>query len=115
MAADAEIDALATLADQRRRAGMLKQMRRIREFNILSAYRRLFLDADGNLTPDAVTVLADVSKVGRLGFADTSVLSDAELRERGGRRAMALHIYGRLDLDGTRLRELAHRLRENDR
>ncbi len=77
----------------------------------MRSYRALFLDADGNLKPEAVDVIADMSAVATIGVADQAGTSEAVLRDRAGRRTMTLHVIARMDLDGSRLRDLAGKLR----
>lgn len=119
MALDHEVLSLAARADAIERASLADRarhkMRRIRDHRIISAYRRLFVEADGTLKPDAVDVIADLSAVARLGIVDGPTMSDAEMREAAGRRTMALHLIARMDLDGSRLAKLAAQLREETR
>lgn len=112
MAADLEIDAMASRAEQVQQRVLAERWRRVRQRETIMAYRRLFLDGDGNLKPDAVAVIADFSAVAQLGRAVPPHATEGEMRSHEGRRAIALHILGRMDLDGSRLRDLARKLRE---
>ncbi|QNQ09253.1 Bbp19 family protein [Sphingomonas alpina] len=112
MAVEHEIDALASRAEQQQLRRIYERAKRLSLFRTIAAYRTLFLDEHGAVRPDAVAVIADFSRVAKLGVVDASGVGDAELRERSGRRAIALHILGRLDLDGSKLRDLASKLRE---
>lgn len=107
LSAQADAMADASLAER-----MRKRMKRAAEQRTISAYRALFLNADGTWKPEAALVIGDFSAIARLGVADDVALSDAQLREYRGRRNLALHIIARLDLDGSRLAELAKKLRE---
>lgn len=72
------------------------------------AYRRLFLK-DGQLSPEAVLVLADLSRAAGMGKA-VSGANGEELNFREGRRTMMLHLFARLDAQS--LEKLAQRIRE---
>lgn len=115
MAIDHELTGLATLQEKREQRTFVRLMRlRVLsgQFRTLRAYRDLFLDEDGELKPDAVQVIADLAGVARLGIADRAVMSDAELREYAGRRAIVLHMLARLDQSGVKMRDLARKMRE---
>lgn len=107
-----EIEMLATSADAlaNRRSALIARIKR--KFGAIRAYRTVFLDEDGTVSAAGAKVLADIGAVGRLGYVDPPAATDAILRERVGRRALALHIISRLDLGGEQLRTLAHQLRE---
>lgn len=107
LAAQADAMADASVADRTR-----KMVKRAWEHRVISAYRTLFLNADGTWKPEAAIVIGDFSATARLGVADDMALSDAELREFRGRRNLALHMIARMDLEGVRLAELAKKLRE---
>ena len=112
MALDHEIEAMAAQAE--RDARKLKR-RLLGRRSVAMAYRRLFLDpVAGDIKPEAIEVIADFSSVALLGVADIPAMPDDQLRDRAGRRALALHILARIDLDGSALRDLASKLREND-
>lgn len=111
---DLEIEALAARADQIRRRSLYERLRHVWRRRTILAYRKLFLGEDGNVTADGALVIADFSRAARLGNAEVTAATDAEMRERNGRRAIALHIIARLDLDGTRLRDLGRKLRETE-
>lgn len=113
MAADLEIEALASLASQTQARTIAERVKRIAKRNTIMAYRRLFLDAEGGVKPDAIDVIADIAALAQLGRVLPPYATEGELRAFEGRRSMALHILGRLDLDGTRLRDLAKKMREN--
>lgn len=90
-------------------------LRRIRRsMNVYSAYHRLFVGEDGQLRPDAMLVIADIVRVAGLG-AIVPNQSDAQLREREGRRMIGLHILARIDLSGEQMRQLAQQERELNR
>lgn len=119
MAADLEIEALASAVDrvriraeQRTLLNLFARRRAVDRHNIIHAYRRLFLDESGELSAVAIEVIADISEVAQLGRFDPGTVSDSEMRERNGRRALALHILSQIDLDGSRLRKLAKTMRE---
>ena len=114
MAVDTELEALAARADQAAQESLAARARRLRDFRVVRAYRDLFLDANGKLKPSAVQVIADFSAVARLGTTSNIASTEGELREYSGRRNLALHIIGRLDLDGSRLRDLARNLRGHE-
>lgn len=112
MALEHEIDALAAQAGAKRRQRILALIKWRWRRRVVLAYRKLFVGEDGQLTPEAVIVMADIGNTARLGVVDLAAASDAELRERAGRRSLALHIIGRMDLDGSALRDLSKKLRE---
>lgn len=122
MAADLEFDALASQVEQAARrvenARIRTEHDRIhaaRRFDTVAAYRRLFLGEDGDLTEVARAVIADFSEVAQLGRFDPGQISNDEMRERNGMRRLALHILSSIDQDGSVLRKLASRMRENER
>lgn len=112
MALEHEIEALAAQAEQKRRNRVLALLKWRWRRRVVLAYRKIFVGPDGNLTPDAIVVLADIGNTARLGVADPVAASDGALRERVGRRSLALHIIARMDLDGAALREVSNKLRE---
>lgn len=119
MAADLEIEALASQVDQiriraerNRVAALFARRRAAAKSNVIRDYRRLFLDEHGELSSAAIAVIADVAEVAQLGRFDPGAVSDTEMRERNGRRALALHILSQIDLDGSKLRKLAKTMRE---
>lgn len=114
MAADLEIEAFAARADDARTRTLAERWKRVAKRNAIMAYRRLFLDAEGNMKPDAVAVIADIAALAQLGRVLPPYATEGELRAFEGRRSMALHILGRMDLDGSRLRDLAKKMREED-
>lgn len=83
-------------------ARMVLQARTVR------AYRKLFLK-DGELTRDAVLVLADLGRAAGMGKVLANGTSE-ELNFREGRRAIVLHLFARLD--AQTLDKLAQRIRE---
>ena len=122
MAADLEIDALASQVEQiaqRAEATRIRteheRQRAKRRFDTVAAYRRVFLGDDGQLTESARAVIADFAEMAQLGVFDPGQISDAEMRERNGARRLALHILSSIDQDGSVLRKLASKLRENER
>lgn len=115
MAFDHGLTVLAAEQEDRRRDVAARLARRIRivdEWDKVRAYRKLFLGEDGQLKPEAVKVLADIGAVARIGMVERPGASDAELREFAGRRQLALHVLGRMDQSGVRMRDLAAKLRE---
>lgn len=110
MALDAEILSIATQAEKR---GLLERVRAIRDANTIRAYRRLLLDGNGDLKPEALAVIEDLSRVAQLGRVVPAQVSDAHMREINGRRMLALHFIERIDLSGEKLRRLATKLRES--
>ncbi len=115
MALDHEIDVLGARQDMAQQAMMRRAARRMKLivlFNTVRAYRALFLDEQGEIRPEAVTVIGDLATKGRLGVVDDPGSSDGALREYAGRRAIVLHLLARLDLSGMRLRDLARKMRE---
>lgn len=112
MAADLEIEAMAAQADAGRNRTLAERWKRAAKRNTIMAYRRLFLDGAGNVKADAAEVIADITALAQLGRVLPPYATEGELRAFEGRRSMALHILGRLDLDGTRLRDLAKKMRE---
>lgn len=109
MALDAEIEAIAAQAKKRT---VQQRLRAIRDSNIIRAYRALLLDTNGDLKPDALLVIEDLSRVAQLGRVVPAQVSDAHVREINGRRMIALHFIERIDLSGAKLRGLAVKLRE---
>ncbi|GGO95018.1 hypothetical protein [Stakelama pacifica] len=113
MAASHEIDGLAAMEStaraQRRRLITAAIGRR----EIILAYRRLMLNADGTLKDDAAAVLGDLAQIANLGAADMPQASDEQLRSQAASRAIVLHMFARIDMGGTELKKLAKKLREN--
>lgn len=121
MAGDLEIEALASLVDRvamkaerGRIATEHARVKAVHSANVIRSYRAVFLDEHGDLTALACDVIADIADEAQLGRFDQSQISDAMMRERNGKRALALHILSRLDLDGSKLRKLARRMREGN-
>lgn len=105
-----------------RRQGLAERTRQLLaavfEVKTLRAYKAVFLDKDGALTPDGERVLADMAKAAGIGKVRRDATGD-ELQFREGRRAVLLHVLARLD--GANLARAARRLtkiqenqREND-
>lgn len=106
------LDGHQRVADERltRRALRLAQLGA--QFATVRAYRAVFLDEHGELTPDAVRVIADIASEAGIGFATSPAISDTELRELAGRRTLALHVLTRLDKAGVKMRDIARKMRE---
>lgn len=96
----------------KRSGQVLRRLRR--SMNLHGAYHRLFVGEDGQLTRDAMLVIGDIVRVGGIGTVVPNQ-SDQQLREREGRRAMALHVLARIDLSGEQMRQLAQQEREIER
>lgn len=77
------------------------------------AFRAVFLNAEGEFTPDAEIVLAYLADQSRLGLASPRGASGDELRERAAEQRVLLEIISKLDLSGRALRKAAATLREN--
>lgn len=108
MAPDREVELLA------RKQGTLRERARrkltlVAKARTMRAYRRLFLDADGELTHAAALVLADLAAAAQLGVVRPGA-DAAELNFREGRRAMVLHLFARFDR--ANLERLARKMRE---
>lgn len=114
MAGSRTIEGIAARAEIRERKAPA-WLRALGKDRLIRAYRNVFLDADGNLTPDGVAVIADLSGVTRLGMVPARGATDAELRERTAAQGVVLHMIERMDLSGRKLRELAVELRESER
>jgi hypothetical protein len=119
VAADLEIDALASQIEQIAQRAEARRIRTEHElrhaaarFDVIAQYRRLFIGDDGELTAPARAVIADFTEVAQLGRFDPGQISDAEMRERNGMRRLALHILSSIDQDGSVLRKLASKMRE---
>jgi hypothetical protein len=78
---------------------------------LLGAYRRVFLTAEGALTPDAALVIDDLASIAQLGRAAVGWPS-SELHEREGARSVVLHLLSRIDRKA--LREVARKMRESE-
>jgi hypothetical protein len=102
-----EARARTTLAHQARKFAKL-----IFDRNTHIAYRRMFLDEHGELRPEAVRVIADLAAHALIGVPDGVRTSDADLRDRAGRRTLFLHLMRRLDVSGVEMRKIALKLRE---
>lgn len=113
VAADLEIEAMAAQADSAGKRTIVEQLRRALQHRTIIAYRRLFLDAEGKVRPEAVDVIADIASIAQLGRAVPTIATEGEMRAIEGRRMLALHILGRMDLDGSRLRDLSRKMREH--
>jgi hypothetical protein len=114
MALEHELEALAARADAEGHRRWMRKLRLLTRRNAILAYRRLLLDEHGQVMPDAAQVIADLAAVARLGMADPLAITDGELRQRAGRREIVLHLIARMDLDGSRLRQLSKQLRGID-
>ena len=94
--------------------GILARLRAYQhEKRVIAAYQRLFLGGEGGaqLTPDAMIVLDDISRIAGLGKARIRA-SDAELRMTEGARMIVLHIISRFRADSHKLARLARQIRE---
>lgn len=78
-----------------------------------TAYAKVFLDRDGNMTEAARIVIDDLGRFAGLGMAGTK-LSDAELRALEGRRAVVLRLIDSLHMDETKLARMARQFRETN-
>nr|DAQ54395.1 MAG TPA: hypothetical protein [Caudoviricetes sp.] len=83
--------------------------------NRRQAYRRIFLDGDGNLTPDGEAVIRDLARFCRL-HRSTSVVSLTTRQtdvpatfQAEGRREVILRILGHLHVDDADLVRLTER------
>lgn len=79
------------------------------------AYRRLFLDADGNLTRDAQIVISDLARFCRL-HRSTTIVSTVSRQtdvpasfQAEGRREVILRVLGHLHVDDADLVRLTER------
>jgi hypothetical protein len=117
VAFDTEIDGLALERSARERS-RLQRARKLALYlfqsRTIRSYRAVFLDPAGGFRPEAVLVLADLGRVAKMGFADLPSVDDAQLRDRAGKRAIALHILSRCDASGAALNDLAKKIRELD-
>ncbi len=115
MALSDEIEAIGARAEREARSKVEQARKLVAKWlwkdRVVRSYQKLFLDAAGNLKPEAIDVIADLSAVAQIGVADQAGMSEAVLRDRAGRRTMALHVIARMDLDGSQLRDLAAKLR----
>lgn len=78
---------------------------------LINAYRKTFVGGDGQLTPAARLIVADIARRAQLGRYSPGA-SDAELREREGARGLALHILWMMD--AAALEKASRQLKEID-
>jgi hypothetical protein len=104
----AEVMALANEASTRT-AGMRQRLRGIFELN--RAYRRVFFDPAGNLTPPARAVLRDLIDAADFGRAARE-LDNGTLQVLEGKRRLLLHIFGRFRLPDGRIDQIEQDLRK---
>ncbi|MAY78567.1 MAG: hypothetical protein CL802_13510 [Citromicrobium sp.] len=79
-------------------------------FRVHKAYRRVFVTPGAATATDQAIVLRDIMARSGLGRASMT-LDPQELAELEGARRVGLHIFGRLKLDDSRLRQLELDLR----
>lgn len=113
MAVETEVAALVAGLDAKARRRDRLQRFIDRLMGRHRAYRALFFDGDGNLKPEALTVLKDLGRVANFGKVDPGA-SDTELRMNEGRRHLLLHIFDRFEMDAARLARLAQKLKETE-
>lgn len=82
-------------------------------FRINRAYRRVFMRPGAASATDQALVLRDIMDRSGLGCASIS-LEPQVLAELEGARRVGLHIFGRLKLDDSRLRQLELDLQNQD-
>lgn len=92
---------------------MIERLQKI--LNRRQAYRRIFLDGEGKLTPDAEVVFNDLAKFCRL-HRSTSVVSMVSRQtdvpatfQAEGRREVILRILGHLHVDDADLVRITER------
>lgn len=78
------------------------------------AYRKLLLDSDGNLKPEARAVLEDLMRKAQMGLASLE-LDPQTLARREGMRFIVLHIFGSLKMPEAKLRQLENDLTDIER
>ncbi len=83
--------------------------------NRRKAYRRMFLDGEGKLTPDAEVVLADLARFCRL-HRSTTIVSTVSRQtdvpatfQAEGRREVILRVLGHLHVDDADLVRITER------
>lgn len=79
-------------------------------FGLTRAYRRLFFDRDGKMTPDARMVLRDLVRESDLARAARD-LDPGALALLEGKRWMVLHVFGRFRLPEGRIDQLERDLK----
>lgn len=92
---------------------MIERLQKI--LNRRQAYRRIFLDGEGKLTPDAEVVFNDLAKFCRL-HRSTSVVSMVSRQtdvpatfQAEGRREVILRVLGHLHVDDADLVRITER------
>jgi hypothetical protein len=97
---------------------MIDRIQRI--LNRRQAYRRLFLDGEGKLTPDAEAVFSDLTRFCRL-HRSTTIVSTVSRQtdvpatfQAEGRREVILRILGHLHVDDADLLRISQREANND-
>lgn len=97
---------------------MIDSIQRI--LNRRNAYRRLFLNEDGSLKPDAEAIIKDLAKFCRL-HRSTTIVSTVSRQtdvpatfQAEGRREVILRILGHLHVDDADLVRLTEREAIND-
>ena len=89
--------------------------KKLRDYRLKLAYRRLFFDDDDRLRADARMIIDDLIEKAGIGMASAG-LEHEELACREGERRLFLHIMGRFAMRGAQLQQLIRDLeRRNDR
>lgn len=86
-------------------------MRLVLRSEKVRAYRKVFLDAEGELTAPGKLVVSDLAAVAGIGRVRPNATGE-ELQFREGARSVLLHLFARLDPKA--LRTLARQMRETD-
>jgi len=105
-----EIAAIELRAREARK-GLIDRL--VKRRNRIAAYRALFVGEDGVIRPEAVPVLADLAATARIGFADDATMTNDQLRDRAAKRAIVLHLFACIDLDGHQLADLGRKIRDH--
>ncbi len=114
MAYAEELEALGTLADNAKKSKLASMVAwyRMKVYRAkVEAYESCFVGEDGELTPHARFVLADLAQIAGLGHAPAG-MNDAQLREQQGARRVVLHLLEFLREDPRKLRKMAQKVRE---
>lgn len=87
------LDRAAVEAEARRLA---RQQEGLRErLGARAAYRKLFLDEQGRLKPEAEIVIGDLARAAQMGRVLIAA-TDNDLREQAAKRSLILHLFARL-------------------
>lgn len=100
-----------TQAANSREGRLLRKARRRWNAKVIHAHRKLFLDEDGKLKPEAKVVLEDWARASKAGKIPIH-LPDQVMRAYYGMQALYCHILRRLGAEADEYREMGKSMEE---